>query len=170
MRFHLRVSTRFKAPLEEVWALKTDPEKLRQEFQPWLHLSVADAPALAQALQGKGLPRTIDCRIWGLPWPIEVTECSPGARFCDRSENALFDLWEHEHRFEQASDAAFYLDAVTFTPRWGPPHLVARAVEALFVHRHRKAAQQLPTDQKATAVSMLRELIEVEEDGTEGFM
>ena len=170
MRFHLRVSTRFLASKDRVWAHKTDVEELRREFLPWIHLSVAEPEALAAALAGQGLPQTVDCRVWGLFWPIQVTECVPGERFCDRSDNALFEQWEHEHRFEQASDATFYLDAITFTPRWGPPHLVARAVEALFVHRHRRAAAELPTEAKATAVSMLRELIDVQQDGSEGFL
>ena len=50
------------------------------------------------------------------------------------------------------------------------PHLVARMVERLFVYRHNRAARHLPTDEKATAVSMLREALDVQSDGTEGFL
>jgi ligand-binding SRPBCC domain-containing protein len=172
VRFHLRVSTRFFASPEEVWALKTDPDRLRDEFRPWLHLSVDDPTALADALQGVGLPRTVQARIgMVLPWPIEVTACERGQHFTDLSPgNVIFDHWVHRHEVQVASDAVRYMDAVTFSSQWGPPHLVARMVERLFVHRHRRAARNMQTDEKATAVSMLRELLDVQSDGTEGFL
>ena len=172
MRFHLRVSTRFFASSDEVWSLKTDPDRLRDEFPPWVHLSVQDPSALASALQGEGLPTTVQARVgMVLPWPIEIRECVRGERFTDHSpDNVLFDDWVHHHEVQQASDAVRYLDAVSFTPRWGPPHLVARMVERLFVYRHNRAARHLPTDEKATAVSMLREALDVQSDGTEGFL
>jgi len=171
VRFHLRVSSRFLATPESVWALKTDPENLREEFLPWLRLSVDDLESLRSALKGEELPRTIDARIWAvLAWPIQLTEYEEGASYCDRSQNAVFEEWEHHHVLQPASDAVRYLDAVTFTSRIGPPWLVARLVEALFVHRHRRAARKLPTDARATGVSILRELMEVSSDGTEGFL
>ena len=172
MRFHLRVSTRFLASPDEVWSLKTDPEQLRQEFLPWVHLSVQDPSALVSALQGEGLPITVQARVgMVLPWPIEIREYVRGERFTDYSpDNALFDDWVHHHEVQPASDAVRYLDAVSFTPRLGPPHLVARLVERLFIHRHNRAARHLPTDEKATAVSMLRESLDVQSDGTEGYL
>ena len=117
-----------------------------------------------------GLSGTNQTRLALLPWPIELSEYEEGVSYCDRSENALFEDWEHHHQLQPASDAVRYLDAVTFSPRWGPPWLVARLVEALFVHRHRRSATKLPTDARATGVSMLRELMEASSDGTEGFL
>ena len=47
--FHLRVWTRFFAPLEDVWALKTDPAAIQAELQPWSSFSIKDGDALRRA-------------------------------------------------------------------------------------------------------------------------
>ena len=169
-RYQLSCSTRFYASPDQVWALKTDLERIGEEMSPLLRFSLDEAAARA-ALRGEGVPRTVDGKIWGLvSWPFEFVSYAPGQRFVDRSSNALFSAWEHEHIVEQASDAVRYVDIVRFTPAVGPAKLVAIAVQRFFQRRHRRAARHLPTDGRATAVALLREDREIEKEANRGFM
>lgn len=164
--YHLRCWTRFLATVDQVWDQKTDPNRLADEFRPWLSLVTDDDAAARRLLSGEGLPGTIHARLRlggvlpGTRWPLRLERLERGRRYVDSSENPLFAAWHHEHLFEPCSDGVRYVDAVTFTPRPGlPPGWVARATAALFVHRHRRAARHLPTDPRATGVVMLRELL-----------
>jgi ligand-binding SRPBCC domain-containing protein len=162
--FHLRCWTRFLAPLDQVWDLKTDPETLLDEFRPWLSLKADDLDAARRLLRGEGLPGAVDTRLKlfgvlpGSRWPLRVEQLERHRHYLDTSENPLFDAWHHEHLFEPTADGVRYIDNVDFTPREGlPPMWIAQATRRLFVHRHRRAARHLPTDARATAVAMLRE-------------
>ncbi len=163
--FHLRCWTRFLAPIDQVWDLKTNPETLLDEFRPWLTLQATDPDTARDLLQGRGLPGAVDARlklfgvIPGSRWPLRLEQLERHERYVDTSENPLFSAWHHEHLFEPALDAVRYIDAVTFTPRESlPATWVARLTARLFVHRHQRAARHLPTDARATGVAMLREL------------
>ncbi|MBM4368720.1 MAG: hypothetical protein FJ102_21075 [Deltaproteobacteria bacterium] len=163
--FQLRAWTRFRAGPAEVWALKTDPEKLGAEFRPWLHFS-ADAEALSRALAGAA-PASIEgrLRVLGLPpgfaWPVRVREAQPPRRYVDVSENALYRRFEHTHLVESTGDGARYLDHVVFEPSFAPK-LMGILTERLFVHRHRVAARSLEADPQVTGVTVLRVLAEDE--------
>ncbi len=164
-RFHLRCWTRFLAPLDQVWQHKTTPETLLDEFRPWLTLEAEDPDAARRLLSGEALPGSVQTRLkllGVLPsghWPLRLEELEHHQRYLDTSENALYAEWHHEHLFEPTSDGVRYIDALTFTPRDGlPARGVARLTARLFVHRHRRAARRLPSDARATAVAMLREL------------
>jgi ligand-binding SRPBCC domain-containing protein len=159
--YHLRCWTRFLASPEEVWQLKNRLETANRECAPLLRMSGGPAETLDD-LAGQGLPYSFEARLGllgalpGPAWPVEITELEPNRRYVDRSSNAWFSEWEHEHLLEPASDATRYVDAVTFTPRVGPARLVRRMVLEFFLHRHRQAARWLPTDRRATAVAVMR--------------
>lgn len=163
--FQLRAWTRFKASPDEVWALKTNPEKLGEEFRPWLAFT-ADPEALSRALAG-AVPAKIDgrLRLLGLPpgiaWPIEMREAERPRRYTDVSANALYGRFEHTHIIESTTDGARYLDHVIFEPV-RLPKLVGILTERLFVHRHRVAARSLEADPQVTGVTVLRVLAEDE--------
>jgi ligand-binding SRPBCC domain-containing protein len=167
--FHLRVWTRFLAPLDDVWALKTDPFALAAELRPQLGLSLTDDDALARVRAGQA-PADLQAslRLGGLPpgvaWPIHVESIVPRVRYRTTSKNALFARYEHDHLFEETPDGARYVDAITFTSTAPAQKLFAILTKRLFEHRHRVAAGRLPTDPQATGVSVLRVLVEAEEE------
>lgn len=156
--FHLRVWTRFFTPLDQVWAMKTDPKNVVAEFPAWARFS-PDA-ALVSALS-EGRPGRYSARL-GLviPWPTEIVAWEPQTRTVDRSENALFSTFEHEHLFEVTPDGCRYIDALTFRPKLPAQKALAILTERLFVHRHRVAGKLLPADPQATGVSVLRVAVE----------
>lgn len=80
----------------------------------------------------------------------------------------VFTSWQHERIWEQATDAVRYEDRLTFTPVAGK--FQAIAVERLLQRHHRHLAGQLPSDEKATAVSTLRVNEELEDEGNSGYM
>lgn len=159
--YHLRCWTRFYAPPEEVWAYKTDPARLDAERRPLVSLRV-DEDALGDALRGAGADR-IEARLAPLglvpaaAWPLRIEVGPEPWRIVENSpDNPLFYAWEHVRTLEAGSDACRYMDAITFAPRLPATRLVARAVEELFIHIHKQSARHFRTDERATAVAMLR--------------
>lgn len=152
--FHLRVWTRFFAPPERVWAMKTDPAALAAEFPAWAPFSVGDTAAFAAAL-AQARPLEGQGRLGVLPWPVALTAVDPGRSFTDTSSNALYSRWEHQHIVEPTGDGARYIDAVTFTPRL-PAKLSAILTQRFFIQRHVRAAAAIDADARTVGVSVLR--------------
>ena len=163
--FHLRVWTRFLAPGAEVWKLKTDLAALSAEFRPWAAFGGVDPGALNGPVPSQHLAKL---RPLGLPggfaWPLTLEVVEPEVRFRDTSTSALFSRFEHDHVFEPTPDGCRYIDVVTFTPTFPAQKLAAIMTRRMFVHHHTVAAKRLPTDPQATAVGMLRVMVEEEAD------
>lgn len=160
--WRLRVWTRFLAPVDQVWALKTDPERISDEFRP-LRFVVDDAAGLRAALASGG-EGEFHARLWplGLSWPIRLSEVEPGRSFVDRSQNALFQTFEHRHLVEATQDGARYVDDLLLCPTAPGAAMKVELVRRLFERRHRRAARHLPHDPRATAIVVLREVLEHE--------
>lgn len=163
--WRLRVWTRFLAPPEQVWAFKTDPDRLAQELWP-LVLRFDDRAALVAALQ-QGLPGRFPARLYppGLRWVTELAQVEPGQRFVDRSQNLLYRDFEHRHVVQPVTDGTRYVDDVTFTPAGPWPELIVHLTRLSFQSRHRRAARHLPHDPRATGVVVLRQVLEHERTG-----
>jgi ligand-binding SRPBCC domain-containing protein len=165
--FHLRVWTRFFAPVEDVWALKTDPAAIQAEFRPYSAFSIQDGDALRRALGG-ALPADLSAalrlgHLLPVAWPIHLASAVKNTSFRDTSTNALFTRFEHDHLFEPTPDGCRYVDAVTFTSKAPAQKLFAIGMQRLFQHRHAVAATRLKTDPQATGVAVLRVLVEAED-------
>ena len=159
--YHLRCWTRFYAPPDEVGAYKTDPARLNDERKPVVSLKV-DENALETALRGAGA-ELLEGKLAPLglvpatPWPLHIAVGPEPWRIVEQSpNNPLFHSWEHVRTLEASSDGCRYMDAITFAPRLPATRLVARAVEELFIHIHKQSARHFRTDERATAVAMLR--------------
>lgn len=164
--FQLRVWTRFLAPVADVWALKTDPAAIQAEFRPWMAFCLPEGDALARALAGN-VPTDLACslrlgRVLPVAWPARVESAVKHQSYRDTSTNKLFSRFEHDHLFEVTPDGCRYVDAVTFTSTAPAQKVFAIATQRLFQHRHTVAAKRLPTDPQATAISVLRVLVEEE--------
>ena len=167
--FRLRVWTRYFSPVDAVWAVKTDPACLAAELRPWLMLSTADTDGLVEAVRaGRPLQTTARLLPVAISWPINLVESVPGQRFTDTSVNALFSRFEHQHIFEPTPDGCRYIDDVVFTPTLPTSKLTAILTRRLFVHRHRVASERLSPDARTVGTSVLRVLLEEEDDFGEG--
>ncbi|MDP2308158.1 MAG: hypothetical protein Q8P18_19215 [Pseudomonadota bacterium] len=164
--FQLRVWTRFLAPREDVWALKTDAAAIEAEFRPWMSFCLPKGDELARALGGAApvdLPCTLRIgRVLPIAWPARLESAVLHESFRDTSTNALYSRFEHDHLFEVTPDGCRYIDSVTFTSTSPAQKWFAIATQRLFQHRHTVAAKRLPTDPQATAISVLRVLVEEE--------
>ncbi|MDG1484407.1 MAG: hypothetical protein P8R54_32755 [Myxococcota bacterium] len=163
--FRLRVWTRYFSSPEQVWAVKTDPACLAAEFRPWLSFSVDDPEGLFSTIRSGGSAET-HARLLplGIRWPISLTCSAPGAEYADTSENVLFSRFEHTHVFQPTPDGCRYVDDVIFTPALPANKLTAILTRRLFVHRHRIAAGRLMADERTIGTSVLRVLLEEDED------
>lgn len=160
--FQLRVWTRFLAPVEDVWRLKTDPKRISEEFSP-----LASFRLIGDSFHGVG---SYKARFGppGLPmmeWPVELEVWEEGVRFVYSSKNLLYAAFRHEHSFETTPEGCRYIDEVQFTSKLPAQKAAAIMLQRLFQHRHRVSARHLPSDPQATAIAVLR--VRVEGPGSE---
>lgn len=158
----LTVWSRYRTRLDEVWERKTEPLALAREFRPFLRVTVDDVDGLRRALRetGQGVfggRVTGPLGLLGIRWPFEILETRPKSLYRDGSHNALYREFEHIHRFEETpAGLVRYVDEVRFVPGFGPSWLSAEITRLLFVHRHHRAARDLPVDGNALARTWLR--------------
>ena len=163
--FRLRVWTRYFSPADEVWAVKTDPACIAAEFRPYLQLALDDADALLAAIRaGSALQTAARLLPLGVGWPIVLEGGVPGVSFKSTSTNTIFSRFEHTHTVQTTIDGSRYIDDVVFTPALPAAKLTAILTQRLFVHRHRVAAQRLSADARTVGTSVLRVLLEEDED------
>ena len=175
--WQVSVWTRFRGTPAEVWALQTDPDKVRAMLGPLLSFRIGDADgfraAIASASSGRFEGKLAGpIGVLGLAWPFELREVKPLESFVDESSNGVFESFVHRHRLESASDGFVrYTDEVRFVPRRGPEAWIADAVRRLFVRRHLRAATWLEADPQARGVAVIRRVnpvgAEVEEPDME---
>ena len=158
--WRLKVWTRFLAPPEAVWRLKTDPEALAAEFRPWIWftMSAQDRGVVSDALSRSGREACVSARLWppGIQWEMNLEVVEPGRVYRDCSSNRLYQQWDHRHEILPASDGTLYIDDVRFVPALGAPKAMARLTRTLFEYRHRRAARSLPTERGTVGVAVLR--------------
>lgn len=159
--FRLRVWTRFLAPLDEVWRVKTDPDAISAELQPHFFRIADDSRPLLSAVEPPELPVQLGTsfRLYGLvplAWPTRIEEYEPRRRFTDTCTNALYRHFRHTHLFEETPDGCRYIDDVVFTPALPTQKLAAILTRRTFETRHVNAARLLPSDPQATGVAVLR--------------
>lgn len=152
--YHLRCWTRVHATPDEVWALRAGADA-GQEMPAWIQVEGAATPGPGATAEGRiSLPMGLG----GVEWREQFEAWEPPARWAKRvDDNDVFARWEHEQLFEETSDGCRTVDVVTFQPK-GPARAVARAVLEIFLARHRKLAERVPTDKRATAVAVMRTL------------
>lgn len=135
------------APVAEVWKRAVHPDGINDEMRPWMTMSM---PRSAVGLTVETVPLGQPLgrawlRLFGLiPFDFDhltVVEVEPGVRFLERSTMLSMRLWEHERRMAPVAGGTWVHDRVTFRPRLAVPGLavaLARVVNALFRHRHRR--------------------------------
>ena len=163
--FRLRVWTRYYSTVDEVWEVKTDPACVAAEFRPWLHFSADDTDGLVEAVRtGHAMETSARLLPLGVRWPINLVESVPRERFYDTSINALFTRFEHTHVFQPTSDGCRYVDDLVFTPALTASKMIAVLTRRLFIHRHRIASRRLNPDGRTVGTSVLRVLLEEDDD------
>lgn len=175
--WQVSVSTRFRGTLAEVWALQSDPDKVRAMMGPLWSFRIGDADrfraAIASASEGRFDGKLAGpIGLFGLAWPFELREVKPLECFVDESSNQVFESFVHRHRLEAANDGFVrYTDELRFVPRRGPEAMIADLVRRVFVRRHLRAATWMEADSQARAVSVVRRVnpvgAEVEEPDME---
>jgi len=159
--YRLRVSTRYLAPVEDVWAQKSDPHAIMAEFPPWVPFRINRPADLLSAWADGAHSVRSPARIGPIPWEVQVRLLEPGRAFEDRGASKLFSLFVHTHTLEPTRDGTRYLDDLWFTPTFAP-ELVARTVRRVFVARHRRSARVLLADPQSVGHAVLRHVLEDE--------
>jgi hypothetical protein len=143
-------SSTLARPAEEVWAEVTTPSGINWELRPWLRMTVPRR-FRTLSLQDVELGALV-CRSWVLllglvPFEYDdlvLVERGPRLRFLELSSTLATRMWQHERVVEPSASGCTLTDRVSFALRPGLgrlPGLAAtygRAVQVIFVHRHRR--------------------------------
>ena len=161
-QYRLRVSTRYRAPAEQVWDHVTDVQAIAAEFPPWAPFHFTRPDEVARALEDGARQARIPARLGLLPWTAEVKLTEAGHGYENLGDSSLFAVFLHIHTIEAVSDGSRRLDDVWFTPARFPG-LVAQWTSRLFVARHRRSTRVLPADARTVGHCILRDVFEDED-------
>ncbi|MGE3310511.1 MAG: SRPBCC family protein [Limisphaerales bacterium] len=125
----LETTLHLPQPRSRVFPFFADAHNLQVITPPWLHFEVLTKGPLDMRV---GLRIDYRLRIHGVPvrWQSEITAWDPPHRFVDEQRRGPYNLWHHEHRFEERDGGTTCVDVVHFRAPGGP---LRPLIERLFV-------------------------------------
>jgi len=96
-------------PRPNVFAFFSDPQNLDVITPPWLHFRTI-SQSHCQMQQGTIMDHRL--RIHAVPfrWRSKITDWDPPARFVDEQIRGPYQLWVHEHRFDESDGGTLVHD------------------------------------------------------------
>jgi ligand-binding SRPBCC domain-containing protein len=100
-------------PREKVFAFFSDPQNLDLITPPRLHFRTI-TPGQIEMRPGAVIDHRL--RVLGFPlrWRSEITDWNPPSRFVDEQVHVPYQLWIHEHRFEERDGGTLVQDHVRY--------------------------------------------------------
>lgn len=77
-----------------------------------------------------------------LVWIARIHQVSPPHSFRDTAEKSPFEIWTHEHKFEEENGGCWLIDTIEYALPFGflgsivDSLLISRDVDMIFAHRH----------------------------------
>jgi ligand-binding SRPBCC domain-containing protein len=154
----VRVS-KIDAPCDKIWERAVTPEGINHELFPFMRMTVPHSmkgKRIHQVPLGAKLGRSWFLLFGFLPFDyddITIAELDHGHRFLERSSMSSIDRWEHERTVTQKEDGCEVIDRISFRlkkPFSAVPLLergIARMLQMLFAHRHRRLAKWFSSQQ-----------------------
>jgi ligand-binding SRPBCC domain-containing protein len=152
------------APAAAVWERVVHPHGINDELRPWMTMRL---PRSASGLTvetiplGKPIGRAW-LRLFGVvPFDFDhltVVELEAGVRFLERSSMVTMSRWEHERTLTPVAGGTQVHDRVTLQPRLPVPGLgglLARVVDLLFKHRHRRLRRYFAAQEVAPSTMVV---------------
>ena len=143
----VEVSSVVAADPATVWDRIASVEGVNHELRPWLRMTAppgVDGIDLDTVPLGRRWFRSRVLLFGVIPVDYDdltLIELEPGRRFLERSKMFSMRVWQHERILEPEGSGTRVTDRLTFTPRRGISHALAkRVVRFLFRHRHRRLA------------------------------
>jgi ligand-binding SRPBCC domain-containing protein len=140
------------APVAVVWQRVTTPSGINFELRPWMRMTVPHRMkrrTIADVEPGTRFGRSCLLLFGIIPFEfdnITIAELDQGTRFVERSTMITIKRWQHERTIVPRLDGCEVRDRISFTLRlpfrWVPGihRLLNRALQRLFLHRHRRLA------------------------------
>ncbi len=127
-------------PRGKVFAFFSDAQSLDLITPPWLHFRTI-TPGPIEMQPGTVMDHRL--RIHGFPlrWRSKITDWEPPARFVDEQVRGPYQLWSHEHRFEERDGGTLVQDHVRYAVPFD--FLIHRLfirpdIERIFAYREKK--------------------------------
>jgi hypothetical protein len=98
---------------QNVFAFFSDPQNLDSITPPWLHFRTI-SQSHGQMREGTIMDHRLRVHGFPLRWRSQITCWDPPARFVDEQINGPYQLWIHEHRFEERDAGTLVHDHVRY--------------------------------------------------------
>jgi ligand-binding SRPBCC domain-containing protein len=131
-------------PRSEIFDFFADARNLQEITPDWLHFTVlSEGPMSMRA--GALIDYKLRLRGFPLKWRTEIRTWEPPLRFVDVQQRGPYQLWEHEHTFEEESGGTKVRDRVRYAVFMGwlvVPLFVNRDVHRIFDFRKRRLIER----------------------------
>ena len=138
-------------PRSKVFPFFANAHNLQNITPPWLGFEVLTPEPIEMRA---GLRIDYRIRLHGLPlrWQSEITAWEPPFRFVDEQRRGPYQLWHHEHLFEERDGGTLCIDKVHYRAPGGPLRpwierfFVRPDVERIFRYRTEKLRELFPSN------------------------
>jgi len=125
---------------DRVFAFFADAGNLERLTPSWLRFRIL-TPRPIPMHEGARIDYRLRVRGLPLPWTSRIAVWEPPARFVDEQIRGPYQLWVHEHRFEDRGPSTLVLDRVEYAVlggRFVDRLLVRRDLERIFAYRRER--------------------------------
>lgn len=111
--FLLTTEQWFPVPRADVFAFFADAANLQAITPPWLHFEVL-TPCPISMQTGQLIDYKLRLHHIPVLWQTEISAWQPPFRFVDRQLRGPYQLWVHEHTFEEQRGGTLVRDSVEY--------------------------------------------------------
>ncbi|MFO0876845.1 MAG: SRPBCC family protein [Gemmataceae bacterium] len=106
------------SPIDTVFDFFSDAHNLNVLTPPWLHFRILTPHPIPMG-PGTLIEYRLRWRIVPIFWRTEIAVWEPPYRFVDRALKSPYQLWHHEHTFEEYQGGTLMRDRVDYAvPGW----------------------------------------------------
>lgn len=127
-------------PRDEVFAFFADAQNLDLITPPWLHFRTVTAGS-GEMRVGMVMNHRLRLHGFSLRWRSQITAWDPPARFVDEQVRGPYQLWIHEHRFEEQNGGTLVQDDVRYAVLFDfliHQLFIRPDIERIFIYREKK--------------------------------
>lgn len=134
--YRLQYEQLLNTTLDEAWAFFSGAENLQRITPAYMRFNITSPQTNKPVYAGQIITYKI-YPVLGIPlnWMTEITQVKEGQYFIDEQRRGPYNLWHHQHHFEEVAGGVKMTDIVHYALPFG---ILGQLAHALFVKKQLK--------------------------------
>jgi len=133
MIYQLKREQFLNSNIDDVWSFASSPHNLKKITPKSMGFIITSIPLPSKMYPGMIITYKVSPILSvKMTWVAEITQVEEKKYFVDEQRVGPYDMWHHEHFFEECQGGVMMRDVITYKL---PFHLLGSVVHGLFVKR-----------------------------------